>query len=269
MAIVPRGATNRAIEYPSGDGKPMAETDIHRDDMTDLIQTLKDHFAADPMTYVSGNLLLYYVEGNSRKHVAPDVFVVHGVKNQDRDNYLVWEEGKGPDMVIELTSKSTRREDRKTKKVLFRDVLKVPEYYQFDPTEDYLKPPLQGFRLIEGDYVPIEPVAGRLPSQVLGLHLERDGKQLRLYDPATGSRLLTRSEERDEANRRAAAQTHNAAAERQKTAMERLRADAERLRAEAEQNRAAIAETAAQALEEENRLLREELEALRRRASRR
>ena len=42
----------------------------------------------------------------------------------------------------------------------------------FDPTEDYLDPPLQGFRLAGELYVPIEPIAGRLPSQVLGLHLE-------------------------------------------------------------------------------------------------
>ncbi len=60
-------------------------------------------------------------------------------------------------MVIEITSKSTKREDKTTKKELYRDVLKVAEYFQFDPTEDYLKPPLQGFRLVEGEYLPIQP----------------------------------------------------------------------------------------------------------------
>ncbi len=195
MATAPRPTTNRTIDYPTGDGKPMAETDVHRDDMMDLIQTLKDHFAREAMTYVSGNLLLFYEEGNRRKHISPDVFVVRGVKNHDRDNYLVWKEGKGPDVVIEITSKTTMREDTQKQSWLYRDVLQVPEYFQFDPTEDYLKPPLQGFRLVGGDYVPIEPVAGRLPSQILGLHLERDGKELRLYNPATGSRLLKRDEQ--------------------------------------------------------------------------
>jgi Uma2 family endonuclease len=244
MATVPRQTTDRTIEYPTADGKPMAETDIHRDDMIDLIQTLKDYFAREVMTYVSGNLLLFYEEGNPRKHISPDVFVVHGVRNQDRDNYLVWKERKGPELVIEITSKSTKREDRDKKRAVYRDVLKVPEYFEFDPTEDYLKPPLQGLRLVGGDYVPIEPVAGRLPSQILGLHLERDGKELRLFDPATGSRLLKRDEQRDDAKRQA---------------------EAERRNAEAERRRALIAETDKQQLAEENERLRQQIKALKHR----
>jgi hypothetical protein len=70
-----------------------------------------------------------------------------------------------------------------------------------DPTLDYLDPPLRGFRLARGRYVPIKRVAGRLPSQVLGLHLERDGKDLRLFNPTTGKRLLTPSEMRTAAER--------------------------------------------------------------------
>src|SRR3954463_2509752 len=109
--------------------------------MTDLIERLQDWFADDPRVYVTGNLLLYYERGNKRKHVSPDVFVVRGVpKLPPRDYYLLWEEGKSPDVVIEITSKTTRREDEKKKLILYRDVLKVPEYFQFDPTEDYLKP---------------------------------------------------------------------------------------------------------------------------------
>ena len=93
--------------------------------------------------------------------------------------------------MIEVTSKTTRKEDQKKKPILYRDVLKVAEYFLFDPTEDYLKPPFQGFRLVDGQYVPIEPVLGRLPSTVLGLHLERSGVDLRLFDPTTrgGCRL--------------------------------------------------------------------------------
>ena len=190
MATAPHRPRTRKIEYPTGDGKPMAETDIHRENMVDLIQTLKDRFAADPMIYVSGNLLMFYEEGNRRKHVSPDVFVVRGIENRLRENYLVLEDGKAPDLIIEVTSKSTKREDQVKKRDLYRDVLQVPEYFIFDPTEDYLKPPLQGFRLVDGEYARIEPVAGRLPSDVLGLHLERDGEELRLYDPARRSRVL-------------------------------------------------------------------------------
>ncbi len=55
-------------------------------------------------------------------------------------------------------------------------------------------PPLKGYRLLRRKYVPIEPVAGRLPSEVLGLHLEANGPVLRLYDPAANRWLLTPEE---------------------------------------------------------------------------
>jgi Uma2 family endonuclease len=245
MATVPQQRRTREIDYPTGDGKPMAETELHLNDTMDVIQTLGDYFEPDPMVYVAGNMLVFYEEGDRRKHVAPDVFVVRGVekKKNERGNYLIWKEKRPPDLVMEITSKSTRNEDKKSKWALYRDILKVFEYFLFDPTEDYLKPPLQGFRLVAGDYVPIEPVAGRLPSLVLGLHLERDGEELRLFDPDTGSRLQTPREGRESAQRRAEAESR--------------RADEERQRAEA-------AEAARRQSAEENERIRQELEALRR-----
>ncbi|HTU91993.1 MAG TPA: Uma2 family endonuclease [Gemmataceae bacterium] len=172
----------------------MAETDHHRILMNELIQTLEAYYADDPMVYVSGNLLLYYEPGNRRRHLSPDVFVVKGVPKHERLNYLMWEEGKGPDVTIELTSSSTRHEDRETKFRSYRDVLRVKEYFLFDPFGDYLKPPLQGYRLRAGQYQAIRPVHGRLPSKILGLHLERHRSDLRLYDPTTEQWLPTPQE---------------------------------------------------------------------------
>lgn len=172
----------------------MAETDHHRILMNDLIQTLETYYADDPMVYVSGNLLLFYEPGNRRRHISPDVFVVKGVAKHRRLNYLVWEEGKGPDVVIELTSSSTRHEDRETKFRRYRDVLRVKEYFLFDPFGDYLTPPLQGYRLRAGQYQAIRPIQGRLPSKVLELHLERRGPDLRLHDPAAKQWLPTPQE---------------------------------------------------------------------------
>src|SRR5262249_24040834 len=165
------------------------ETDWHRDLMLALIQILKAWYAGDPRTYVSGNLLIFYVPGNRRRHVSPDVFVVKRVPKHDRPNYLVWEEGKGPDLGIELTSSSTRAEEVKQKFRLYQDPRRVQESFLSAPRGDYLDPPLQGYRLWRGKYVAVRPVKGRLPSKVLGLHLERDGRNLRLYDPATGGGL--------------------------------------------------------------------------------
>jgi Uma2 family endonuclease len=91
----------------------------------------------------------------AHKHVPPDVFLVRGIpREKERDYYLTWEEGKGPDLVIELTSRSTKEEDLVEKYGLYQDVLKVPEYFLFDPYAEYLKPPLHGFRLYRGRYVP-------------------------------------------------------------------------------------------------------------------
>ncbi len=162
--------TSRQIKYPTSDGRPMAETDVHRDLMVDLIETLQDRFENERMVYVSGNLLVFYQEGDRRKHVAPDV-----------------------------SSKSTKEEDVDDKYRLYSKELRVPEYFLFDPHGDYLHPPLRGFRLRGDEYFPIRSIAGRLPSRVLGLHLERDGTQLRLYDPQSHRRLITPREFNKEA----------------------------------------------------------------------
>ncbi len=186
------------IKYPTSDGRPMGETDLHRQDMFDLIESLK-LFYVGQRVYVSGNLLVCYKPTNKRKHVAPDVFVVKDIDPHPRDNYLLWEEGKGPDIVFEVTSESTKEEDLDEKYELYRDVLKVREYFLFDPRSEFLKPPLQGYRLVDGRYVRIEPVNGRLPSDVLGLHLEQDGGELRLWNPEIGKWIPTHDEAREQA----------------------------------------------------------------------
>jgi Uma2 family endonuclease len=235
----------------------MGETPLHRDNLAYLVEMLRTHFANQQEVYVSGNMFLYYVPGNRLRHVSPDVFVVFGIPKHttpERRRYLVWEEGKAPDVVIELTSESTREEDIDDKMAIYRDTLRVREYFLFDPYEEYLDPPLQGYRLVEGVYQPIAPAAGRLPSEVLGLHLEGAEGFLRLYDPATGAWLPTPPEEHQarlqaEARRAEAEQaSQRAEAERQQAETERQREEEARRRAEAEVER-----------------LRQELEELRRR----
>src|SRR5205085_3981918 len=93
MSIVPAPRRTRENDYPTTDGKPMAETDRHRDLMFDLIKMLQAFFAAMSQVYASGNLLVFYQRGNRRKHVSPDVFVAKGVDKRRRSNYVVWEEG--------------------------------------------------------------------------------------------------------------------------------------------------------------------------------
>ena len=126
MATVPKQQRTREVEYPTGDGNPVAENELHMREFFDAIQVLDDHFAGEPNVYVGGNLLLYYDERDRLKHVSPDVLVAIDVpKEPKRDCYLVWKERKAPDFVTEITSKSTKSEDKKTKFTLYRDVLRV------------------------------------------------------------------------------------------------------------------------------------------------
>jgi Uma2 family endonuclease len=235
----------RKNDYPTRDGRPMAETDLHRELMVTLIKILQARFAPDPQIYVSGNLLVFYERGNKRRHLSPDVFVVRGVPKGLRENYLIWEEGKSLDLVIELTSASTRKEDLEHKMQLYRDVLKVPEYFLFDPRGEYLQPALRGYRLAGAEYVAIDPVAGRLPSEGVALHLEGAGENLRLYDPSSGKYLPTPEETLAEAEqgrqaearaRRAETRARRVAAEARQQAeaeVERLRREIEELRRQA------------------------------------
>lgn len=191
------------IEYPESDGQPMAETDTHRDEMIDAILSLKEHYRNDPQVYVAGNLLIYYEEGNPEKSVAPDVFVVFGVSKHRQRTYKLWEEGKAPDVVIEITSAKTRRQDREDKRLLYES-LGVPEFFLFDPLNEYLKPPLQGFRLTGEYFTPLKPEplergSWRLRSEILNLELRAEGSRLRLFDPEIGRYLLSPAEARREA----------------------------------------------------------------------
>jgi Uma2 family endonuclease len=122
----------RDIEYPESDGQPMAETDLHRDEMIELILALTRRYQDVPDVYVSGNLFLYYVQGDPRAVVAPDVFLVRGVPKRKRRIYKLWEEGRVPSLVIELTSDNTQDEDIDRKKSLYQR-LGVEEYFLHDP----------------------------------------------------------------------------------------------------------------------------------------
>ena len=264
MATFRRTKDHPGVHYPTGDGKPVAETPTHRDNLLGLIEALRRHFADDPDVYISGNMFIDYVPGRHRRHVSPDVFVVRGIPDRDRDAYFVWEEGKGPDVVVELTSASTRKEDLVRKFHLYQDTLHVAEYLLFDPKEEYLDPSLRGYRLVEGRYRPIEPDGGRLPSAVLGLHLERHGTDLRLFDPAAGRWIPTRTEAEaaaEAARQRAEDELRHAHDELQRAEDARQRAEAERQQMAESLRQAEAARREAEAQRER---LRRELEALRR-----
>ena len=176
----------------------MAESDFQFEPLSYAVESLKIRFQDRSDVYVAGNIFFYYEEGEPTEVVAPDVLVVIGAEKRKRRTYKLWEEPKAPDFVLEITSSTTRSKDQGTKKGLYQ-FLGVTEYFCYDPTGDYLKPPLMGFRLEGGLYVPIPPKEQSeslviVPSQTLGLDLRAEGREFRFVDPQTGRALQNLAE---------------------------------------------------------------------------
>ena len=218
-----------AVDYPSSDGKPLAENDVQARAILYAFGALRVRYSDRRHdVYVSADLLIYYEEGNPRVSVAPDVFVVFGVEDHTRMNYKVWEEGKGPDFVLEVASPNTWREDVERKPGIYAN-LGVREYFLFDPMGEHFTPRLQGYRLVGGRYEQLPPVESidrtlTLTSEVLGLELRAKGEEMRFHDSATGETLLSHGEEhaarRKEAAARRAAEARVAELEARVRALE-------------------------------------------------
>ncbi len=192
---MPTAITTKTIRYPESDGKPMGETDLHRQEMVREINALELYFAGQQV-YVSGNILVYYVEGNPKKCFCPDVLVAKGLQPRTRRTFQFWRERVVPQVVIEVTSNKTKKQDQRDKPRLYAE-LGIREFFLFDPTEDYLFPQLQGNRLVDGQYRPIKLEAdGALISEELGLRLIPEDDQLVFYRLDNGARLLTSEEGR-------------------------------------------------------------------------
>jgi Uma2 family endonuclease len=216
-------------DLPYDDDTPM-ESDRHVLQMTLLVQTLKLHWRERDDVAVHGNMFVYFSEDQLTTHDfrGPDFFAAQGVRRRDnRKSWLVWREGKGPDVVIELLSESTAKQDKTTKKEIYQERLRVPEYYWYDVEGGELA----GFVLRGGKYAPLSPTPeGWLLSEQLGLALvtwrgvysKENALWLRWALP-DGTLLPTDGEV--------------AAQERERAAQERKRAARERKRAEAAEQR--------------------------------
>ncbi|MYA70351.1 Uma2 family endonuclease [Candidatus Poribacteria bacterium] len=192
---IPYAPTDAADLYPETDGKPMAASDLHLEILICLLQTLKAHFADRPEVYVSGDILTYYIQGNPRAVVAPDVLVAFGIGQKKRHTYKVWEEGKGPDFVMEFSSKTTYQNDLTDKMALYA-ALGIPNYLLYDAEALYLPSPLMGFQLVKGTYVPVPPGDdGGIHSDVLGLDFHIRERHLAVYDPVNEQWLQTPAEQ--------------------------------------------------------------------------
>lgn len=233
-------------ELITDDGMPM-ESNRHVLQMILLRETLEYAWTGRNDFFVGTNMFLYYSTLQTKRNDfrGPDVFVVLGTERRDREAWVIWEEdGKHPDVVIELTSDSTRRYDHGEKKRIYGELIGVPEYFIFDPFQG----DLEGYRLDAGKlaYQALLPSSeGRFASERLGLELgpwsgsysDFPGTWLRWYRPA-GSVLLTgREAQAEEARHRAEAERQRAEAEDRARAAEARAVELERRLAELEQRR--------------------------------
>ncbi|XXX79474.1 Uma2 family endonuclease [Sorangium sp. So ce134] len=214
-------------ELPHDDGEPM-ESDRHRKQMLLLIESLDLFWKDRDDVCVSGNMAIYFSELQTMKNDfrGPDVFVVLDTVRRDRKSWVVWQEnGRTPDLVIELLSESTESVDRGEKMRIYAKLLRVPEYFLFDP----MKNVLEGYALDISSraYSPmVSSAEGELVSQQLGLrlgvrdgsYLGSEGKWLRWLD-AEGRPLPTAEEQA-----RAAEEQARAAEERAQALAEKLAA---------------------------------------------
>jgi Uma2 family endonuclease len=190
------------IDYPSGDGEPMAESDITCYYLFYALGALRLFFQERSDVYISANSYIYYEQGNNKAVVAPDIYAVFGVSNRKRKNYKLWREnGIAPQFVMEVTSETTQQNDQISKPEIYKK-LGVLEYFQYDPSGDYLNPILQGVRLVNGEYEPIAPNNISfdtlwLYSEVLELELHLISGELRFRNPETGEFLRTIEEEQE------------------------------------------------------------------------
>jgi Uma2 family endonuclease len=214
-------------ELPYDDGMPM-ETQRHALQLQLLMDPLRLFYTDRQDAYVGGNMFVYFSLDQVRHQDfrGPDFFVVLGVPKRERKSWVVWQEGKGPDVVIELLSDSTAAQDKGEKKTIYQDRLRVPEYFWFDPFSGEWA----GSVLRDGGYEDIaEDSHGRLLSQCLrlalirweGIYQEVEARWLRWATWA--GTLLPTSQEVAAASQHQALEAQRQALEAQRQALEAQR----------------------------------------------
>jgi len=164
--------------------EPPLETDLHLRQMLLLIQCLEWWWRERRDFYCAGNLTIYYSprQRKSEQFRGPDFFVVLDTERKSRKSWVVWEEeGKYPNVIVEILSPKTAATDRGLKKQIYQDIFRTPDYFWFDPVSLEFK----GFQLVGGQYQDLQPQAqGWLWSQQLELFLGIVDRQLRFFTPA-------------------------------------------------------------------------------------
>ncbi len=174
------------VVYPDSDGRFLPENRYQARAIVNLRLAFDDHFRPGANVVVEGDMFIYYREGDPSASVAPDLFVVLDHDMGERMVYKLWEEGKVPDLAVEVVSPSSEERDERKKLALY-EKLGFGEYFLFQPDRSYPEPRVKGYRLRGGAYERVRPEPGGwYSSPALGVQLRAEGTNLRVRSVRTG-----------------------------------------------------------------------------------
>jgi Uma2 family endonuclease len=173
--------------------EPEMESSLHYAQLALLVACLEFLWRDRTDYFIGANLTIYFSRQQlrNRDFRGPDFFLVKQTEKRPRNSWVVWEEdGKYPNLIIELLSNSTANTDRTLKKTLYQDRFRTPEYFWFSPeTLEF-----EGFRLVGHEYELIQSNSSNWRwSEELELYLGMEGRQLR-YFTAEGDLIPTPEE---------------------------------------------------------------------------
>ena len=165
------------LRLPSEEDEPVTQGTDQLVAIVECFFGLRRHWRGRRDVFVGADQFIHWDRNyHSRKNpknppIAPDVYVAFGVADRHRLSYVVWEEGKPPDFVLEVVSPSSRRRDEKEKPLVYAK-MGVPEFFLYDPRAKPA-PALFGFKLRGGrggEYRPL--LVDDFPQGAIGIHSE-------------------------------------------------------------------------------------------------
>ncbi len=121
------------VVYPCSDGEPMSDNTRQYEWIVRFKGGVEAHC---PDAFVAGNVLWYYVQGDPKQRIGPDVLVAFGRPRGHRGSYLTWEEGGViPQVILEVWSPGNKWPERARKLTLY-DKLGVEEFITYDPEDN-------------------------------------------------------------------------------------------------------------------------------------
>ncbi len=172
------------IHYPESHDDDMGESALHHKLLSVFFFLLEAHFSANSDIAIAANMNLYYEEGNPYKYYTPDLMIAFGAEKRDREVYKLWEEKVFPQVVFEIASERTWKNDIGEKSEFYAQ-FGTEEYYLLDPEREFLPLPLMAYRRQEGKLRYVQLESNRVFSPLLNLEIVDTGEAFRLFNSDT------------------------------------------------------------------------------------